>query len=47
MTLKRKNNHSNVVGDLKLVENEVLHYILCRKLTFQMIADFGSDLLET
>ena len=28
MTLKRKNNHSNVISVPKLVKNEVLHQIL-------------------
>ena len=39
MTLTRKNNISNVISVSKLVENEVLHYILgliCRKLQIQV-----------
>ena len=28
ITLKRKNNHSNVINELKLVENELLQLIL-------------------
>ena len=39
MTLKRKNNIFNVISVPKLVENEVLHYILgllCRKLQIQV-----------
>ena len=38
MTLKRKNNIFNVISIPKLVENEILHYILgllCRKLQIQ------------
>ena len=39
MTLKRKNNIFNVISVPKLVENEVLHYILgllCRKLRIRV-----------
>ena len=39
MTLKHKNNIFNVICVPKLVENEVLHYILgqlCRKLQIQV-----------
>ena len=37
VTLKSKNNHFNVISVLKLVENEVLHWILdimCQKYFF-------------
>ena len=39
MTLKRRNNIFNVISVPKLVEDEVLHYILgllCRKLKIQV-----------
>ena len=39
MTLKRKNDNFNVISVPKLVENDVLHYIiglLCRKLQIQV-----------
>ena len=38
MTLNRKNNHTNGISVLKLVENEVLHKILgifCQKVKIQ------------